>query len=242
MKSNLMFLYFLQRKGFLDYKNKNSRDGNVLYLQEKLADSQRAGPDQFYRRFLHLLFFEGFAKPEEKRTADARRALGNIRYLNGGLFLPHRIETGNKNITIPDEFFERLLKLFSDYSWNLNDTPGENDREISPHVLGYIFEKYINQKAFGAYYTRPEITEYLCERTIHQLILDSVNTPPPTPMIYPLYVMTSTEKSTNVRPCWTTCCWMNLSNWASNSSRPCGTRPTAPASRRVHPAGQKSDL
>ena len=172
--NRLMFIYFLQRKGFLDYKNKNSRDGNVLYLQEKLADSQRAGPNQFYRRFLHMLFFEGFAKPEEKRTAEARRALGNIRYLNGGLFLPHRIETENKNITIPDEFFERLLKLFSDYSWNLNDTPGENDREISPHVLGYIFEKYINQKAFGAYYTRPEITEYLCERTIHQLILDSV--------------------------------------------------------------------
>ena len=44
-------------------------------------------------------------------------------------------------------------------------------------MLGYIFEKYINQKAFGAYYTRPEITEYLCEQTIHRLILDAVNTP-----------------------------------------------------------------
>ena len=181
--NRLMFIYFLQRKGFLDYKNKNSRDGKVDYLQDKLAGSRRAGPNQFYRRFLHLLFFEGFAKPEDKRSAEARRALGNIRYLNGGLFLPHRIETQNKNISIPDEFFERLFKLFSDYSWNLNDTPGESDREISPHVLGYIFEKYINQKAFGAYYTRPEITEYLCDRTIHQLILDAVNTPPETPLL-----------------------------------------------------------
>ena len=49
------------------------------------------------------------------------------------------------------------------------------DNEINPDVVGYIFEKYINQKAFGAYYTRPEITEYLCERTIHRLILDGVN-------------------------------------------------------------------
>ncbi|EQD29713.1 hypothetical protein B1B_18629, partial [mine drainage metagenome] len=129
-----------------------------------------AGPDRFYRHFLQMLFFEGFAKPEEKRSAAARAALGNIRYLNGGLFLPHRIEIENKAIAIPDEFFERLFKLFADYSWNLNDTPGGNDNEISPHVLGYIFEKYINQKAFGAYYTRPEITEYLCERTIHQLV------------------------------------------------------------------------
>ena len=48
---------------------------------------------------------------------------------------------------------------------------------MNPDVLGYIFEKYINQKAFGAYYTRTEITEYLCERTIYKLILDKVNSP-----------------------------------------------------------------
>ena len=186
--NRLMFIYFLQRKGFLDFKNKNSRDGNVLYLQQKLthyqnpAEKKQAGGN-FYGEFLQLLFFEGFAKPEEKRSAAARKALGAIQYLNGGLFLPHRIETANKNIAIPNDFFERLLKLFAGYSWNLNDIPGENDQEISPHILGYIFEKYINQKAFGAYYTRPEITEYLCERTIHQLILDAVNTPANTPIL-----------------------------------------------------------
>lgn len=47
---------------------------------------------------------------------------------------------------------------------------------MNPDVLGYIFEKYINQKAFGAYYTRPEITEYLSERTIYKLVLDRINT------------------------------------------------------------------
>lgn len=59
----------------------------------------------------------------------------------------------------------------------MNDTPGGEDNEINPDVLGYIFEKYINQKAFGAYYTRTQITEYLCERTIHKLILDRTNAP-----------------------------------------------------------------
>jgi hypothetical protein len=43
--------------------------------------------------------------------------------------------------------------LFARYSWSLNDTPGGDDREINPDVLGYIFEKYINQKEIGAYYT-----------------------------------------------------------------------------------------
>jgi hypothetical protein len=76
---------------------------------------------------------------------------------------------------VPDLVFEDLFTLFSRYSWSLNDTPGGDDREINPDVLGYIFEKYINQKEFGAYYTRPEITDYLCEQTIHQLVLDRVN-------------------------------------------------------------------
>ncbi|MGB3640943.1 MAG: DNA methyltransferase, partial [Rivularia sp. (in: cyanobacteria)] len=94
--------------------------------------------------------------------------------LNGGLFLKHRIEQ-DYEISIADEAFKKVLDLFARYSWNLDDTPGGKDDEINPDVLGYIFEKYINQKAFGAYYTRPQITEYLCDRTIHKLIVDRVN-------------------------------------------------------------------
>ena len=181
--NRLMFVYFLQRKGFLDYRNPDACDGNLNYLQDKLAESSRTGRDRFYAGFLQILFFEGFAKPDDKRTPTARAALGAIRYLNGGLFLRHRIEAQNKAISVPDAFFTRLFDLFSKYSWNLNDTPGGDDREISPHILGYIFEKYINQKAFGAYYTRPEITEYLCEQTIHRLVLDAVNTPHDLPVL-----------------------------------------------------------
>jgi len=98
-----------------------------------------------------------------------------VPYLNGGLFLQHKIELENPNIQIPDKAFDNIFKLFSSYSWNLDDTPGGQADEISPHVLGYIFEKYINQKSFGAYYTRPEITQYLWEQTIYKLILDRVN-------------------------------------------------------------------
>jgi hypothetical protein len=166
-----MFIYFLQRKHFLD-------NGNLNYLQDKLNESrQKLGKDKFFSVFLTALFFEGFAKPEEQRSQDARRLLGNIKYLNGGLFLPHAIELANPKIQVPDQAFENLLSLFGRYSWNLNDTPGGDDNEINPDVLGYIFEKYINQKAFGAYYTRPEITEYLCEQTIFKLVLEKVNAP-----------------------------------------------------------------
>jgi len=168
--NRMMFIYFLQRKYFLD-------GGDSDYLQNKLAASKKKGRDRFYSEFLKCLFFEGFAKPEEQRSSEARALLGRIKYLNGGLFLPHAVEQKYPKIKVPDKAFENLLALFARYSWNLNDTPGGADNEINPDVLGYIFEKYINQKAFGAYYTRTEITEYLCERTIHRLILDAVNTP-----------------------------------------------------------------
>ena len=204
--NRLMFIYFLQRKGFV-----NNRD--LEYLQNKLRESQARGPDRYYSEFLTTLFFEGFAKPEEKRSPAARQMLGKIRYLNGGLFLPHSIEmkyapsagsgqaltpgpspvgggersllpTGeglgmraSSGISIPDRAFERVLGLFARYSWNLDDTPGGEDNEINPDVLGYIFEKYINQKAFGAYYTRAEITAHLCEQAIYRVILQKVNTP-----------------------------------------------------------------
>ncbi|MEZ2318876.1 MAG: DNA methyltransferase [Microcoleus sp.] len=166
--NRLMFVYFLQRKGFID-------SGKMLYLQEKLAASKQRGTDLFYSEFLKTLFFEGFAKPLDLRADDVKEFIGDIKYLNGGLFLEHPIEQNYPNIAIPDAAFEKILDLFARYSWNLDDTVGGKENEINPAVLGYIFEKYINQKAFGAYYTRPEITEYLCDRTINKLILDRVN-------------------------------------------------------------------
>ncbi len=168
--NRLMFIYFLQRKGFID-------NGSLEYLQGKLKWSQNQAADRYYEGFLKLLFFEGFAKPEEKRSPEAKAMLGKIKYLNGGLFLKHPVEQRYPDIHIPDKAFENLYSLFQSYSWNLNDIPGGDDKEINPDVLGYIFEKYINQKAFGAYYTRTEITEYLCERTIYRIILQQVNTP-----------------------------------------------------------------
>ncbi|HWM91354.1 MAG TPA: RNA-binding domain-containing protein [Thermoanaerobaculia bacterium] len=165
--NRLMFVYFLQKKGFLD-------GGDQSYLRRKLDASRKKGPDLYYR-FLKLLFFEGFARPAAERSPEARRLLGEICYLDGGLFLEHRIETAHPDLRIPDAAFAGILDLFERYSWNLNDTPGGQDDEINPDVLGYIFEKYINQKEFGAYYTRPEITRYLCEKTIYALILDRVN-------------------------------------------------------------------
>jgi hypothetical protein len=182
--NRLMFVWFLQRKGFLDAAP-GAAHGDYDYLPSRLSESKKRGKDRFFAEFLKVLFFEAFAKSEDERSKEAKALTGRIRFLNGGLFLPHRIECDadsitlrvGKTLTIPDKAFENLFELFGAYSWNLDDTPGGQADEINPAVLGYIFEKYINQKAFGAYYTRPEITDYLCEHTIHALILERVNKP-----------------------------------------------------------------
>jgi very-short-patch-repair endonuclease len=165
--NRLMFIYFLQRKYFLDNRDE-------FYLQHKLQQSKQRGENRYYSEFLEALFFQGFAQPEPERSPAINNLIGKIKYLNGGLFIKHHIENTYPNIQICDRAFEEVLNLFSRYSWNLDDSPSGKDEEINPDVLGYIFEKYINQKAFGAYYTRPEITEYLCDRTINKLICDRI--------------------------------------------------------------------
>ena len=175
--NRLMFVWFLQKKFFLD-------GGNANYLHAKLAQSQQRGPNQFFGEFLNALFFEAFAKPEADRSPESRTLTGQIPYLNGGLFLHHKLELDaagqprvGKTLTVADAAFKGIFDLFASFTWHLDDTPGGDADEINPDVLGYIFEKYINQKAFGAYYTRPEITGYLAERSIHHLILERVHEP-----------------------------------------------------------------
>lgn len=175
--NRLMFVWFLQKKFFLD-------GGNADYLRAKLDESQQRGPNRFFGEFLNALFFEAFAKPEADRSKQAKTLTGQIPYLNGGLFLHHKLELDvdhaprvGKTLTVADAAFEGIFKLFASFTWHLDDTPGGDADEINPDVLGYIFEKYINQKAFGAYYTRPEITGYLADRSIHKMILERVHEP-----------------------------------------------------------------
>ncbi|MFV1975217.1 MAG: DNA methyltransferase, partial [Candidatus Scalindua sp.] len=166
MLNRLMFIYFIQKKGFL-----NSDDN---YLRNKLEQSRQPGKDRFYKDFLCLLFFEGFAKKENDRSVETNQLLGDVPYLNGGLFLKHQIEElHGRDIRIADTAFEKLFDFFEQYQWHLDERPIRRDDEINPDVLGYIFEKYINQKQMGAYYTKEDITEYISKNTVIPFLFDA---------------------------------------------------------------------
>jgi hypothetical protein len=166
MINRLMFLYFIQAKSFLN--------GDLDYLRNKLKESRDRKKDGYYRDFLCPLFFEGFARKKEERSVAVNKLLGAIPYLNGGLFQRHQIEElHGKKIQITDTAFERLFGFFREYTWHLDERENRNDREINPDVLGYIFEKYINQKQMGAYYTKEDITGYISQNTIIPFVLDA---------------------------------------------------------------------
>ncbi len=166
MLNRLMFLYFIQKKGFLN--------SDTNYLRTQLVASQKRGVDRFYRDFLLILFFEGLASEPRGRSTATNALLGSVPYLNGGIFMPHQIEEANAGIELPDWVFERLFDFFDRYTWHLDDRPLRADNEINPDVLGYIFEKYINQKQMGAYYTKEDITDYICKYTILPFLLDKI--------------------------------------------------------------------
>ena len=137
MLNRLMFIYFIQKKGFLD--------GNVHYLREKLQFVQNAkGKDKFhatfYRHFLLRLFHDGLGKREH--SPELKKLLGNVPYLNGGFFDVHAIEKKYSEgrygqIDIPDAAFEKLFAFFDEWTWHLDTRQTASGRDINPDVVGY---------------------------------------------------------------------------------------------------------
>ena len=169
MLNRLMFCYFLQRKGFLD--------GDHDYLSNRLRHvREQFGKEKFhsfYKSFLRRLFHEGLGQPRNDRADDLKKLIGDVPYLNGGIFEEHKIEREHPGLHIPDDAFEKVFAFLDEYDWHLDDRPIASGREINPEILGYVFEKYTNQKEMGAYYTKEDITDYIAKNCIIPFLLDA---------------------------------------------------------------------
>ena len=180
----LMFLWFLQEKGFLDDKKD--------YLQARLSSHLATPSDAtFYKSFLAPLFFRGFAEERtEANRAGIDAAFGQVPYLNGGLFAQHQLELRyGEALDVADAAFVKLFAFFDEWEWHLDERPLKSGKEINPDVLGYIFEKFVNQKQMGAYYTKEDITDYIGKNTIIPCLLAKVRAEHPTAfdaLVWPL--------------------------------------------------------
>ena len=171
--NRLMFIYFLQKKEFLN--------GDPDYLKTCLAKVRELrGEDKFYsfyKDYLLELFFNKLDNPSGKIEDPAIHEIaGDIPYVNGGVFSRSPAEE-KFEIEIPDSAFEEIFSFFDSYTWHLDTRPTGTANEINPEVIGYIFEQYINftaggKKENGAYYTKHDVTGYMVGQTLVPRILD----------------------------------------------------------------------
>jgi len=169
MLNRLMFCYFIQKKGFLN-NDKN-------YLRNKLNEcKEKRGKVKFYsfyRDFLLVLFHQGLNNPAQ--SPETIVEIGKIPFLNGGLFDEHELEKTYAKIDIDDKAFDNIFNFFDQYEWHLDTRVTATGRDINPDVIGYIFEKYINDRAnMGAYYTKEDITDYISKNCIIPYLFDEV--------------------------------------------------------------------
>ena len=177
LMNRLMFIYFLQKKGFLA----DDRD----YLRTRLTAIRRLrGADEFYgfyRDLLLPLFHQGFGSHHHiYPDAEIAELVGDIPYVNGGIFEEHELES-DYEIRVPDSEFERIFEFFDLFTWHLDDRPHGDPNAINPDVIGYIFERYINltaagQREEGAYYTKEDVTGYMVATTLVPRLLQRIVT------------------------------------------------------------------
>ena len=167
MMGRIVFLYFLQSKGWLA--------GNYHYMHDLFhtaTDDVRAN----YLDFVLEPMFFGLlnTKPEDRATAPLVNGVGvkyvadadRIPYLNGGLFQQEDVDRVNSKF--PAEMFKSLFDFFDSYNFTIDENdPDDAEVGVDPEMLGKIFENLLeDNKDKGAFYTPKEIVRYMCQESL----------------------------------------------------------------------------
>ena len=163
--NRLLFIQFISRKGWL------SIDGNPDYLNALWSDYRRqAGRrSNFHADRLAILFHEGMNTPEGERRPDVAGRVGQVPFLNGGLF--ERNELDGKNIVVPDDAIAEIIGpggLFNRYNFTVMEaTPLDTEVAVDPEMLGKLFEETVNERhSNGAYYTPRPVVAFMCREAL----------------------------------------------------------------------------
>lgn len=146
--SRLLFLAFLEAKGWLD--------GDRAFLARLHASAILSG-GAVHRRALEPLFF-GTLNTRVSERAPAARAFGRIPYLNGGLFTRTPLEKQWRHARCTDAALANLFdSILSRYRLTAReDRATWSDAAIDPEMLGRAFESLMatrERRVSGAFYT-----------------------------------------------------------------------------------------
>ncbi|MDD5753115.1 MAG: class I SAM-dependent DNA methyltransferase, partial [Candidatus Pacebacteria bacterium] len=167
----IVFLYFLQKKGWLGVQTGQFwGDGDRNFLRQLFEDSKTKGKN-FFNNYLEILFYDTLNNPR-RNTADpsfSKYFNCRIPFLNGGLFEPE-YDWQNSFIYLDDDIFEKILNVFDLYNFTVKeDEPLEKEVAVDPEMLGKVFENLLEEnlrKGKGTYYTPREIVHYMCQESL----------------------------------------------------------------------------
>ncbi|MYB42521.1 MAG: hypothetical protein F4X76_10110 [Chloroflexi bacterium] len=163
--NRLMFVYFLQRKGWLKFR------GDTDYLKALWNDyrqNHREG-DNFHVSRLRTLFFVGLNNPDSRDLTDGTNPLiGEVQFLNGGLFEQGDLDN-REGVTVPDDAVEAVLtSLFERFNFTvMESTPFDIEVAVDPEMLGKVFEELVTgRQQSGSYYTPRQVVSFMCREAL----------------------------------------------------------------------------
>ena len=178
----IVFLYFIQKKGWLGVaKGGNWGDGPRNFLRQ-LADRAIRDAQCLFDDVLEPLFYDTLAT-DRGHAAWCKIFACRIPFLNGGLFEPLAgYEWKKTDISLPNALFTNttrsdagdtgtgILDVFDRYNFTVNEAePLEQEVAIDPEMLGKVFENLIEEnrrKGLGSFYTPREIVHYMCQESL----------------------------------------------------------------------------
>lgn len=158
--TRVLFLYFVQAKGWLDGEDRflRARVDDCLFRRERIHED-----------LLLPLFFGTLNAPAGRRRGRAR-AFGRIPFLNGGLFEPHTLEQRHRTSVPNPTWRDAFDTLFERYHFTPAATAAG---AIEPEMLGRVFEGVMEpgtRKSTGTYYTPPALVRSLVDAALAGLV------------------------------------------------------------------------
>lgn len=176
----IVFLYFLQKKGWLGVpKGKSWGEGDKFFLRNifKQAISQEKN---FFNNYLESLFYDTLNNPRSNKVDRNYSDFfeSKIPFLNGGLFEP-QYDWKNCLIYLDNKIFGKIFDVFDLYNFTVKeDEPLEKEVAVDPEMLGKVFENLLAEnlrKGKGTYYTPREIVHYMCQESLINYLVSETN-------------------------------------------------------------------
>ena len=163
----IVFLYFLQKKGWLGSTEKWG-DGKKNFISHLFK--KRANHGNFYNDILEAIFFDALNVDRRAYNDYFELLKCKMPFLNGGLFTRDIVDTIYKHekYALDNELISEIIETFDRYNFTIIEgTPHESEVAIDPEMLGHVFEELLeDRKDSGAFYTPKEVVHYMCQQAI----------------------------------------------------------------------------